>query len=56
MDEMNAWSTFLTTGSVLDYLRYKAIQEEREQNSLNRAEDSNEVCNGRSDYKGTEYR
>ena len=26
MDKMDAWSIFLTTGNVLDYLRYTAIQ------------------------------
>lgn len=56
MDEMNAWSTFLTTGSVLDYLRYKAIQENAEQSNPKKPEEQNEVFNGRTDNQGTEYR
>ncbi|MEE0958294.1 MAG: hypothetical protein UH734_09500 [Ruminococcus sp.] len=57
MDEWNMWSVFLTTGSVLDYIRYKSIQ-----NSKNTGADtvirevSDEIPNGRTDSQRNEYR
>lgn len=52
MDEMNAWSVFLTTGAVLDYLRYTSIR-----NSKNDfLEEGNEANNRRTDNLGNEYR
>ena len=57
MDELNAWTAFFTTGSVLDYLRYKSIQNSKETGADTKTpEDTDEVQNERSDNKGTEYR
>lgn len=57
MDEMNQWSVFLTTGSVLDYLRYKSIQDAKDTgaDTVNR-EVTDENPDGRTDYKRNEYR
>lgn len=57
MDEMNMWSVFLTTGSVLDYIRYKSIQNSKDTgaDTVNR-EVTDEIPNGRTDYKRNEYR
>ncbi|HHZ06635.1 MAG TPA: hypothetical protein GX401_07620 [Clostridiales bacterium] len=54
MDEMNAWSNFLTTGSVLDYLRYTTLRNAEKLEGTQ--EDENENQHGRTDYQGTEYR
>lgn len=61
MDEMNAWSTFVTTGSVLDYLRYTSLRnaEHEFKNSTTAAgtqEEHHEDRYRRSDNKGTKYR
>lgn len=57
MDEMNQWSVFLTTGSVLDYLRYKSIQDSKNTgaDTVNR-EVTDEIPNGRTDNQRNEYR
>lgn len=57
MDEWVAWQSFLTTGSVLDYLRYRGIQNAKDTgaDTINR-EETDEIPNRRTDYKGTEYR
>ncbi len=57
MDEMNMWSVFLTTGSVLDYIRYKSIQNSKNTgaDTINR-EVTDEVPNGRLDNQRNEYR
>lgn len=57
MDEMNQWSVFLTTGSVLDYLRYKSIQDSKDTgaDTVNR-EVTDEIPNGRTDNQRNEYR
>ena len=57
MDEMNQWSVFLTTGSVLDYLRYKSIQDSKDTgaDTVNR-EVTDEIPDGRTDHKRNEYR
>lgn len=52
MDEMNAWSVFLTTGTVLDYLRYSAIRD----SGKDFLEENNENNNRRTDNFGNEYR
>ncbi len=56
MDEKYAWNSFLQSGSVLDYLQYKAIQNEKDPYAGAISEDKNEVSDGRTDNKGTEYR
>lgn len=57
MEEWYAFQTFFTTGSVLDYLRYKSIQNSKDTgaDTVNR-EDTDEIPDRRTDYKGTEYR
>lgn len=57
MDEWNMWSVFLTTGSVLDYIRYKSIQDSKDTgaDTVTR-EVTDEVQDGRTDYKRNEYR
>lgn len=56
MDELNAWTAFFTTGSVLDYLRYKAIQDSKHTGADTTLENKDEVQNQRTDNQGTEYR
>ena len=57
MDEMNMWSVFLTTGSVLDYIRYKSIQDSKDSGADTvRREITDEIPDGRTDNKRTEYR
>lgn len=57
MDEWNAWTSFLTTGSVLDYIRYKSIQDAKDTGADTiLREETDEIPNRRTDYKGTEYR
>ena len=57
MDNWSAWQIFFTTGSVLDYIRYKSIQDAKDTGAINvNREESDEIPNRRTDYKGTEYR
>ncbi|MCI6825252.1 MAG: hypothetical protein MR981_08800 [Ruminococcus bromii] len=57
MDEWSMWETFITTGSVLDYIRYKSIQDAKDMgiDTVNR-EETDEIPNRWIDNKGTEYR
>ncbi|MBQ6387817.1 MAG: hypothetical protein IJH96_04250 [Ruminococcus sp.] len=57
MEEWYMWQTFFTTGSVLDYLRYKSIQDAKDTGAdtvLRETDD--EISNRRTDYQRTEYR
>lgn len=57
MDEWYMWDVFFQTGSVLDYIRYKCIQNSKDTGADTvRREITDEIPNGRSDYQGTEYR
>lgn len=57
MEEWYAFQTFFTTGSVLDYLRYKSIQNSKDTGADTvKREDTDEIPDRRTDYKGTEYR
>ena len=57
MDELNAWTAFFTTGNVLDYLRYKAIQDGKDfMEETDNLEKKDEVLDQRTDNSGTEYR
>ena len=57
MEEWYMWQVFFTTGSVLDYIRYKSIQ-----NAADTGADpvireiGDEIPDGRTDYQRTEYR
>lgn len=57
MDDWYMWQAFFTTGSVLDYLRYKSIQNAKDTgaDTVSR-EDTDEIPDGRTYYQGTEYR
>lgn len=57
MDNWSAWQIFFTTGSVLDYIRYKSIQYAKDTGAITvNREETDEIPNRRTDYKGTEYR
>ncbi|MCH5301046.1 MAG: hypothetical protein J1E56_06985 [Ruminococcus sp.] len=56
MDELNAWTAFFTTGNVLDYLRYKSIQNSKDQGADTTLENTDEVQDDRADNKGAKYR
>ena len=53
-DEKDAWNSFFQSGSVLDYLEYKAIQYARQGGELKEAKD--EVQDKGTDTQRTEYR
>ena len=57
MDNWSAWQIFFTTGSVLDYIRYKSIQDAKDTGAITvHREETDEIPNRRTEYKGTEYR
>lgn len=57
MDNWSAWQIFFTTGSVLDYIRYKSIQDAKDTGAITvNREKTDEIPNRGTDYKGTEYR
>lgn len=57
MDEWYMWQVFFQTGSVLDYIRYKSIQDSKDTGADTvRREIVDEVPNGRTDNQRTEYR
>lgn len=57
MDNWSAWQIFFTTGSVLDYIRYNSIQDAKDTGAITvNREETDEIPNRRTDYKGTEYR
>ncbi|MBQ6499224.1 MAG: hypothetical protein IJI48_04925 [Ruminococcus sp.] len=53
-DEKDAWNSFFQSGSVLDYLEYKAIQYAKQGGELKEAKD--EVQDKGTDTQRTEYR
>ena len=57
MDDWYMCQAFFTTGSVLDYLRYKSIQNAKDTgaDTVSR-EETDEIPDGRTYYQGTEYR
>ena len=57
MDEWYMWDVFFQTGSVLDYIRYKSIQDSKDSGADTvRREITDEVSDRRTDNKRTEYR
>ena len=57
MDEWYMWDVFFQTGSVLDYIRYKSIQDSKDTGADTvRSEITDEIPDGRTDNKRTEYR
>ncbi len=59
MDALDAWNTFLSTGSVLDYLAYTSIHDketaDKSSDGEEPSEDGYESEHGRSDNQGTKY-
>jgi len=53
---MDPWTSFITTGSVADYLRYKSIQNSKDNGADEFPEDEDEDFYGRTYYQRTEYR
>lgn len=51
MNETDAWNVFIKTGSIQDYLNFKAVQ-----NSTAPQNKTNEDSNRRTDNQTTEYR
>ena len=57
MDDWYMWQAFFTTGSVVDYLRYKSIQNAKDTGADTvLREEIDEIPDGRTYYQGTEYR
>ncbi|MCQ2513627.1 MAG: hypothetical protein MJ089_00855 [Ruminococcus sp.] len=57
MDDWYAWQAFFTTGSVLDYIRYKSIQDAKDTGADTiLREETDEIPDRGTDYKRTEYR
>lgn len=54
MNETDAWNSFLMSGSVLDYLQYKSIQNAKK--SPEALEEKDEIQDKRTDNQGAEYR
>ena len=54
LDEKDAWNSFFQSGSVLDYLQYKSIQNAK--NAGIPKEDKDEVQDQGTDTQTTEYR
>lgn len=55
MNEQDAWNNFLRTGSVHDYLQYKAVKSEKNTNT-NPQGITDEIKDRGTYYKTTEYR
>ena len=56
MDEIDAWNSFLHSGSVLDYLQYRAIQYAKNGGQPPEDKDEDEVQDKGTDTQATEYR
>ncbi len=53
MNETDAWNSFLMSGSVLDYLHYKSIQNAKKDPST--LEDKDEIQDKRTDNQRTDF-
>lgn len=57
MDEWYMWQVFFTTGSVLDYIRYKSIQDAKDTGADTVGEERrNEISDRGTDYQRAEFR
>lgn len=56
MDEKDAWNTFFQSGSVPDYLRYRAILRAANGDDAPKDGNADEVQDQRTDPPTTEYR
>lgn len=63
MDIYDAWSNFLETGSVMDYLRYTSLRDSKKdfpeyfnrEDEFDMQEDDDEDLHRRADNRGTKY-
>lgn len=63
MNAYDAWENFLSTGSVVDYLRYTSLRDSKvnfpeyfnDDDDFDMQEDDDEDIHGRIDYRGTKY-
>lgn len=56
MDAKDAWNSFFSSGSVLDYLHYRAILHANNGDDLPKDNNSDEVQDQGTDTPTTEYR
>ena len=57
MDEWYMWQVFFQTGSVLDYIRYKSIQDAKNTGADTvLREETDEIPHGRTDYQRAKLR
>lgn len=57
MENWNRWRLFLSSGSVLDYLEYKAAQRMNDTGADTvRREETDEIPDRGTHHQGTEYR
>lgn len=57
MDDWYMWQAFFTTGSVIDYLKYKSIQDAKDTGADTiLREETDEMPNDGADNKRAEYR
>ncbi len=56
MDEKDAWNSFFQSGSVTDYLRYRAILNAADSAAAPEDKETDEVQNQGTDTPTTEYR
>lgn len=54
MNETDAWNSFLMSGSVLDYLQYKSIQNAKKDPTT--LEDKDEIQDKRTDNQRTDFK
>jgi hypothetical protein len=55
MNELDAWNSFLHSGSIYDYLIYKSIHNDRTENIFPE-NDKDEIYYKRTYNQGTEYK
>ena len=57
MDNWSAWQIFFTTGSVLDYIRYKSIQDAKDTGAITvNREETDEIPDDGADSERAKYR
>ncbi|MBQ6152420.1 MAG: hypothetical protein IJJ15_01585 [Ruminococcus sp.] len=55
-NETDAWNSFFASGSVLDYLQYKAIQKAKHAADFNKGKEKDEIQDEGRHPQTTEYR
>ena len=57
MDNWSAWQIYFTTGSVLDYIRYKSIQDAKDTGAITvNREETDEIPDDGADSERAKYR